>query len=87
MYLRFTYVAKFIFILEIALRAAAPFKSVVELAAEPDVLGTLSVRVAETLILLKGIPNACAANCAILVYVPCPISIAPVLTSTVPSLQ
>ena len=33
-------------------QAAAPFKSVVELAAEAEVFGTLSVRVDETFILL-----------------------------------
>ena len=59
--------AKFIFILEIALSVAAPLRSVVLEAALALVLGTLSVRVAETFILLKGKPNACAANCAIFV--------------------
>jgi len=67
LYLRFTNKAKFCFILYIALSAAAPLRSVVELAADADVLGTLSVRVAETLILLKGNPYSFAANCAIFV--------------------
>ena len=53
MYFFFTNKAKFLFILFTALIAAAPFKSVVELAAEADVFGTLSVRVDETLTLLK----------------------------------
>ena len=53
LYLRFTYAAKFIFILDIALSAAAPLRSVVLEAALALVLGTLSVLVAETLTLLN----------------------------------
>ena len=59
--------AKFCFIFEIAFMVAAPLRSVVLEAALALVLGILSVRVAETLILLKGNPSSFAANCAILV--------------------
>ena len=62
LYLRFTNKAKFSLILFTALIAAAPLRSVVELAADADVFGTLSVRVEETLILLKGKPNSFATN-------------------------
>ena len=56
-----------IFILEIAFNAAAPLRSVVLEAALALVFGTLSVRVAETLTLLKGNPSSFATSCAILV--------------------
>ena len=59
--------AKLFFILEIAFSAAAPLRSVVLEAALALVLGTLSVRVAETLTLLKCNPSSFATNCAILV--------------------
>ena len=62
LYFFFTNKPKFFFILFTASIAAAPFKSVVELAAEADVLGTLSVRVEETLILLKFKPSSLAIN-------------------------
>ena len=57
LYFFFTNKAKFFFILFTASIAAAPFKSVVVLAAEAEVFGILSVRVEETFILLKFKPN------------------------------
>ena len=58
LYFLLTNAARFCFILLMALIVAAPLRSVVELAADADVLGTLSVRVAETLILSKGNPSS-----------------------------
>ena len=45
-----------------AFSAAAPLRSVVLEAALALVFGTLSVRVAETLTLLKGNPRSLATN-------------------------
>ena len=67
LYLRFTNNAKFCLILFTALIAAAPLRSVVELAADADVFGTLSVRVEKTLILSKDKPNSLEINMAIFV--------------------
>ena len=46
---------------------APPLRSVPELAAVAEVLGTLSVRVGANRTLSSGIPNAVAATCSIFV--------------------
>ena len=64
---------------------AAPFRSVPAEAAVADVFGTLSVRVGITRTASSGTPRLAAAICRILVCSPCPISVPPWFTCTLPS--
>ena len=74
-----------ILILSAACRAAMPFRSEPAEAAVAEVLGTLSVRVAETLTLPMSIRNVDATTWATLVNSPCPISVPPWFRWTLPS--
>jgi hypothetical protein len=57
----------------------------VALAAEGDVFAILNVLVVWILILFSGMEKILAATCAILVFTPWPISTAPVVMPTLPS--
>jgi hypothetical protein len=60
-----------------ASRAAMPLRSAPDEAAVAEVLGTLSVRVAETFTFSIGRPNTSATTWATLTYSPWPISVPP----------
>jgi hypothetical protein len=64
---------------------AAPLRSLPLEAAVAEVLGTLSVRVGMIRTFSRGTPSASAAICNILVCRPCPISVPPWFTCTLPS--
>ena len=65
---------------------ALPFKSAVALAAEGEVLAILKVFVVCTVIFSEFIENILATTCNNFELTPCPISTAPVLILTLPSL-
>ena len=70
LYLSLINFSKFFFILDVALSAAAAFKSVVEEAALAEVFGTFVVFVDEIFTFSYGNPNEFATTCAIFVWVP-----------------
>jgi hypothetical protein len=68
-----------------ALSAAMPLRSEPEDAAVGDVFGTLAVLVADTRMWSRSIANTSATTCATLMNSPCPISVPPWLSTTLPS--
>ena len=62
-----------------------PLRSEPEDAAVGDVFGTLAVLVADTLIWSRSMANASATTCATLMNRPCPISVPPWFSTTLPS--
>ena len=68
-----------------ALRVACPFRSVVALAADADMLAMRRVLVLSTRMRAGPMPKARAAMSRIFVLCPCPISTPPVVTLTLPS--
>ena len=62
-----------------------PLRSEPEDAAVGDVFGTFAVLVAETRMWSRSIENASATTCATLMKSPCPISVPPWLSTTLPS--
>jgi hypothetical protein len=72
-------------IVSAALKAAMPLRSAPEEAAVAEVLGTLSVRVAEARTRSIGTAKTSATICDTLVWRPCPISVPPWFTRTDPS--
>lgn len=72
-------------ILRQASTAALPFKSVAADAAVADVLLFFSVDVAMTITHSGSMENSEATSWRMLLLTPCPISVAPVDTCTVPS--
>ena len=65
--------------------AARPFRSVPLLAAVALALGTLLVSLAVLSTRSKGTPSSSATMAATLVFRPCPISVPPWFTCTLPS--
>ncbi len=68
-----------------ALSAAMPLRSEPEEAAVGEVFGTFAVLVADTRIWSRSIANVSATTCATLTNRPCPISVPPWLSTTLPS--
>ena len=62
-----------------------PLRSEPDDAAVADVFGTLPVLVADTRIWSRSIENVSATTCATFTNSPCPISVPPWLSTTLPS--